>query len=84
MPMHSSGTSEPPITALFEVSEAITPSIIPVPNFSGCFERDFSAVYANNPAVDPPMPGKIPITIPMIDEIIAFGICWMNSIMLIP
>ena len=82
--MHNNGTSEPPMTALFEVSEAIIPSIIPVPNFSGCFERDFSAVYANNPAVLPPMPGNIPITMPIIEEIIALGICCMNSIKEIP
>jgi len=30
------------------------------------------------------MPGKIPMMIPIIDEIIAFGICCMNSIIDIP
>ena len=44
IPMVSGGIREPPITALLEVSEAIIPSIIPVPNFSGCLEEFFSAV----------------------------------------
>ena len=44
MPMHSRGTIEPPMTALLADSEAMMPSMMPVPNFSGCLERLFSAV----------------------------------------
>jgi len=39
-----SGIRDPPTTALFEVSDAIIPSMIPVPNFSGYLELFFSAV----------------------------------------
>jgi hypothetical protein len=44
IPIVSNGIREPPITALFDVSDAMTPSIIPVPNFSGCLD-DFSWRY---------------------------------------
>ncbi|MNC86401.1 hypothetical protein D3C83_20580 [compost metagenome] len=42
MPSVSSGTMAPPVSALFAPSGAATPSGTPVPNFSGCFENDFS------------------------------------------
>ena len=35
-------TSDPPTFALFEDSEAITPSGMPVPKRSGCFENFFA------------------------------------------
>lgn len=35
---YSSSLLVPPIVALFAVSEATTPSIMPVPNFSGCLD----------------------------------------------
>ena len=38
MPSESRGTMEPPVAALFAVSEAAMPSMMPVPNFSGYFE----------------------------------------------
>ena len=38
IPIVINGISDPPITALFEVSDAMIPSTIPVPNFSGYFD----------------------------------------------
>ena len=38
MPSVTSGIIPPPTTALFAVSVATTPSTIPVPYFSGCFD----------------------------------------------
>ena len=38
MPIVKSGISEPPMTALLAVSDAIMPSTMPVPNFSGYLE----------------------------------------------
>ena len=43
-PRESRVTMEPAAAALFAVSGAATPSIVPVPNFSGCFEMRFSTV----------------------------------------
>ena len=40
----SSGMSAPPMVALFAVSEATTPSMMPVPNFSGCFDEFLATV----------------------------------------
>ena len=42
MPRASSGIMAPPMEALLEVSEATTPSMMPVPNFSGYFEAFFT------------------------------------------
>ena len=44
MPRHSRGTMAPPVAALLAVSEAAMPSMMPVPNFSGCLESLFSMV----------------------------------------
>ena len=38
MPNVNRGINAPPTLALFAVSDATTPSMIPVPNFSGYFE----------------------------------------------
>ena len=38
IPKANSGISEPPTMELFAHSDAITPSGMPVPNFSGCLE----------------------------------------------
>ena len=42
IPSVSSGTNEPAVSALFAPSGAATPSIAPVPNFSGCLDTAFS------------------------------------------
>lgn len=42
------GIIAPPTEALFEVSEATTPSGIPVPNFSGYLDLLFITLYAIN------------------------------------
>ena len=41
-PRTSSGIMAPPVAALLALSGAATPSMIPVPNFSGCLEILFS------------------------------------------
>ena len=42
MPKAMMVTSEPPTLALFEDSEAMMPSGVPVPNRSGCLENFFA------------------------------------------
>ena len=42
-PKVKAGMRDPPTTALFDVSEAITPSGLPVPNSSGVFELLFAS-----------------------------------------
>ena len=42
MPSANIGTIAPVAAALLAASGAATPSITPVPNFSGCFETFFS------------------------------------------
>ena len=42
MPNVSSGTMAPAVSALFAPSGAATPSMTPVPNFSGCLDTAFS------------------------------------------
>ena len=44
IPRDSSGTIAPPAAALLEAAEAAIPSIMPVPNFSGCLESLVSIV----------------------------------------
>jgi hypothetical protein len=39
IPRARRGIIAPPVAALLAVSGAATPSIMPVPNFSGCFEN---------------------------------------------
>ena len=68
-PSVNSGTKAPPVDALLELSEAIRPSTIPVPNFSGCFERFLATEYARILQILAPSPGRIPIAVPIIVEI---------------
>ena len=42
MPRVISGIMEPPVTALFAVSEAQIASMAPFPNSSGCFDAFFA------------------------------------------
>ncbi len=42
MPRVKSGIKAPPVAALFAASGPATPSMAPVPNFSGCLEIFFS------------------------------------------
>ena len=44
IPSDKRGIIAPPIVPLFALSDATTPSIIPVPNFSGCFDEFFATV----------------------------------------
>ena len=68
MPSVNSGTSAPPVAALFAVSAAQTPSIAPCPNLSGVLEAFFSAAYAMKAETVAPAPGKDPMRKPMIVE----------------
>lgn len=52
------GTKVPPIQALFDDSEATRPSIIPVPNFSGCLELFFGKAVGQHIAGYTPKTGK--------------------------
>ena len=65
MPRVSRGTIAPPTEALFAVSVATTPSMIPVPNFSGYLEWLLAELYARRFEVDPPRPGRIPMPRPI-------------------
>src|SRR5512136_1664911 len=57
MPRANIGTIAPETAALLEDSGPATPSITPVPNFSGCFETLFSTPYARKEAIVGPDPG---------------------------
>ena len=72
------------MTALLEVSEATTPSMIPVPYFSGCLEVFLAVIQERIPAVEPPMPGRIPMPVPMRAERSAFHFCPTNSFQVNP
>jgi hypothetical protein len=49
-----SGIRAPPIVALFAVSEATIPSMIPVPNLSGCFDFFDGALAQIDVPLQPP------------------------------
>src|SRR5660398_154140 len=63
------GMSEPPSLALLADSEAITPSISPVPKVSGCVELCMATVYETKFAAAPPTPGMIPTKVPIADPL---------------
>ena len=84
IPRVKSIINAPPIVALFAVSEAISPSINPVPNFSGVFDLFLQYVYAIKFEAFPPIPGSIPITRPIIEAGIKFFICPKTSLNEIP
>ena len=64
-PSVSSGTIEPQVAALLAASGPATPSIMPVPNFSGVFEMRFSTVYDSMVAMVAPAPGNTPLKNPI-------------------
>ena len=68
IPRVSIGTNAPPVTALLEVSLAQTPSSWPWPKRSGFFARLFASPYAKNDAIVAPVPGRIPIKVPIAAE----------------
>src|SRR3989304_6258370 len=59
-PNVKSGIKAPELAALLADSGPATPSITPVPNFSGRFDTFFSKAYERNVAMIPPPPGNIP------------------------
>ncbi|SCI67656.1 Uncharacterised protein [uncultured Blautia sp.] len=79
MPKVSKGIMAPPMVALLADSEATTPSIMPVPNFSGVLDLFLITVYANRLDVAPPMPGKTPMPVPISAEIRKFHFWLKNS-----
>ena len=68
MPKASVGSNAPPSLELFAASGAITPSIHPLPNISGCFDVCLAWPYAIKVATAPPAAGIIPIITPRMDE----------------
>ena len=60
----------PDIAHLHNIYHQLTPSIIPVPNFSGYFDDDLALAYATMFAIVLPTPGRIPIKVP-IKELLA-------------
>ena len=72
MPSTSRGIMAPPMEALLDASEATTPSMIPVPNFSGSLLLCRATLYAMMLEVPPPIPGRMPIPIPISEERIRF------------
>ena len=79
MPKVIRGTIAPPIDALLAASEAMIPSIIPVPNFSGYLELFFAARYETILESPGPTPGIIPISVPIMLERSKFHFCLKNS-----
>ena len=69
----------PQTVALFAVSDATIPSMIPVPNFSGCFDVFLAVEYAIRLLVPAPTPGRIPIKIPINADLIILMILEQNS-----
>lgn len=64
MPRARNGIIAPPVAALFAASGPATPSIRPVPNSSGCFDRRFSMAYETNVEMMWAAPGRMPIRKP--------------------
>src|SRR5581483_2968068 len=60
MPNASVGSRFPPSFASFADSTAMTPSIAPLPNFSGVFDICTAVPYAMKLATTPPTPGTMP------------------------
>ena len=62
------GIIAPPTDALLAASDAHTPSMIPVPNFSGVFEILFAVFHEMSDAIMAPAPGTAPTAVPITDE----------------
>jgi len=60
MPSVSSGTIAPAAQELFAASGAASPSMAPLPNFSGVLLRFFSIAYDMKVAMLAPIPGSTP------------------------
>ena len=61
----STGITAPGTHALSPVSAAISPSIEPLPNFSGSLLARFAAAYELQAAISSPTPGITPIAVPI-------------------
>src|SRR5690606_10913647 len=59
---------EPPRVALDAVSDAATPSILPLPKVSLVFDADLARSQPSRPAISPPAPGMTPTIRPTIPE----------------
>jgi hypothetical protein len=68
MPSVSTGMIAPGTQALSPVSAAISPSIDPLPNFSGSLLARFAAAYDDHAATSSPTPGRIPMKVPIRPE----------------
>ena len=64
-PSASKGMSVAPQVPLFPASDAATPSISPLPKFSGFFEVRWASLYDRKADGAPPMPGMAPSTTPI-------------------
>ena len=64
MPNTSAGIQAPPSAELLAEVESTMPSIWPVPNFSGSFEKLFETAYEIQAAMSAPAPGSAPISAP--------------------
>ena len=64
MPSERSGTIAPAVAPLLAASGPATPSIMPVPNFSGVFDIFFSTVYEMNVDSTAAGPGTSPVRKP--------------------
>lgn len=69
IPNASNGTNEPPTAALLALSGAIIPSSWPLPNKSFCFEDLLASPYPIKDAMAPPVPGRMPIMVPIIEDL---------------
>ena len=64
MPSARNGIIAPPVAALFAASGPATPSMRPVPNSSGRFDRRFSIAYDTKVEMMCAAPGKMPMKKP--------------------
>ena len=79
-PSAKRGIIAAPVAALFAVSDEITPSSLPVPNFSFSFDHRTASPYPINAASVAPIPGNMPQKKPtMIDRKTAI-LCAHNSV----
>src|SRR6059058_4028046 len=80
MPSAREGMMWPGIDDMSPVSAAISPSIEPLPNFSGSLLTALAAAYDIHAPASSPTPGNRPVTTPMTPERSTVHLYWMISL----
>ena len=68
IPSEINGIKAPPTVALLAASEAMIPSSLPFPNLSGFLDALLAAIYAARDPMLAPIPGRMPIKVPITDD----------------